>query len=367
MSERLTVLVADDSRVIRKAFSRVMADHYELIEAEDGQAAWDQLQANDEICAVFSDWEMPHMDGIELAQNIRNSKNPRIRALPLIMVTSKTEDEATKQAAFDAGATDFVAKPFDTTELLARAKVHVKRIDVSGQQDSGQAVMDPDNRIGNAQYFQQQGAQMLAFANRHNLPMSVALIGIDNLQAQAKLHGADEKQIDEFVLTVGTHMSEKMRKEDSIARLGKAIFGVLLSSADIKTAYFFAERLNKSLAKESFLLNGEEMKVTVSVGIESSEPSRKRQIAGLMKTARERLVLAARTGNEIRPQLKVRKQQRKLDSLDKALSLVVNKRADDVDLGYLMKRLFPLLVHFDKKLNTELAKSVLPVIKGEKK
>ncbi|MGM0562879.1 MAG: GGDEF domain-containing response regulator [Pseudomonadota bacterium] len=369
MNDKLTVLVADDSKVIRKAFSRVMRDHYELIEAEDGQVAWEMIEGDDEICAVFTDWEMPGMDGPELTRKIRESKNPRIRSLPVIMVTSKTEDEATKKEAFDAGVNDFVAKPFDTAELLARAKVHVKRIDPEGDTETDKAVLDPGSRIGNAQYFQEQGNQMVAFANRHNLPLSLVLVGIDGLAELRQKHGASERQMEELAQTIGGLIASTMRKEDSLARVGRGVYGVLLSSTDLKLAHRFAERVQKTTAKEHLMLAGDPVEgLTVSVGLEATEPSRKRKLPGLLKTARERLLLAGRTGNTIRPShFAPDKQLRKLDSLDKALSLVANKRADNVDLVYLMKRLFPLLVHYDKTMKTDLAKQALSIIKGEKK
>ena len=366
-TDRLTVLVADDSRVILKAFSRVMAEHYDLVEAADGQIAWEAIESNDEICAVFSDWEMPSLDGLELTKKIRASKNPRIRSLPIIMVTSKTDDESTKNLIYSAGATDFIAKPFDTTELLARAKSHVKRIDISGELETQQAVMNPSSRIGNANYFQQQGEQMISFANRHNLPMAVVLVGIDSLTAHGVNTGANEKQLDEFILTIGAHIGSVMRKDDSVARLGKGVFGVLLSSADLKLAGGFARRLQATINKQNISLNSKDVRISLSIGMEFSGPCRKRQLKGMLKTARERLVVASRDGNTIRPRPQTSKQRVKLDSLDKALSLVSNKRAEDIDMGYLMKRIFPLLVHFDKTHDTEIAKAALPIVKGEKK
>lgn len=365
--DRLTVLVADDSRVILKAFSRIMSDHYDLVEAADGEAAWQQIESNDEICAVFSDWEMPNLNGLELTERIRASKNPRIKALPVIMVTSKTEDDGSKAAAFEVGANDFIAKPFDKTELLARAKTHAKRIHVSGEPEAQQAVLDPENRIGNAQYFQHQGNQMISFANRHNLPMAIVLVGIDALNALATESGASEKQLDEFVLTVGSHISTQMRQDDSIARLGKGIFGVLLSSADTKMAGGFTTRLRTAMAKENLLLNNKEYKVTLSMGIECSEPSRQIALKLMLKTARERLILAARDGDSIRPRPPQKQPLKKLASLDEAVALVNNKRADDVDMSYIMKRLFPLLVHFDKRYGTGMAQQALAIVKGEKK
>lgn len=365
-SERLTVLVADDSRVILKAFSRIMDEHYDLVEVADGEKAWEEIQSNDSICAVFSDWEMPVMDGVELARNIRNSKNPRIKATPVIMVTSKNNDDATKQLAYEAGATDFIAKPFDATELLARAKSYVKRIDAAGEAETDKAVLNPQSRMGNTQYFQQQGIQMVSFANRHNMPLAVMLITIDRAADLAKKFKANEQQLNDFGLEVGAYISEKLRKDDSLARLGKTVFGVLLSSSDMSRAQKFAARLQEQVQAENIKLNGQKISATLSIGIEVTEPSRHRELPGMLKTARERLIQAAKSGNGIRPLPRSHSGLQKLDSLDKVLTLITNKSGDSIDYVYLGKRLLPLLVAMDKAHGTDLANQALPIIKGQK-
>lgn len=365
-SERLTVLVADDSRVILKAFSRIMDEHYNLIEASDGAQAWEAIQNNNEICAVFSDWEMPVMDGIELAKNIRSSKNPRIRATPVIMVTSKTNDEATKELAYAAGATDFIAKPFDATELLARAKANVKRIDASGEPENDKAVMNPQNRLGNAQYFQQQGIQMVSFANRHNMPLAIMLVSLDKASDMVKRASATERQYDEFCLEVGTHIGDQLRKDDSVARISKSAFGVLLSSSDMSQAQVKAQALLAMSKNLNINLNGQSVTVSFSIGIEVSEPNRQRELTGMIKTARERLMHAAKTGNSVRPLPKAHTGLKKMDSVDRALSLVANKQSDSLDFVYVCKRLLPLLVNIDKAHGTQIAQHILPIIKGQK-
>lgn len=365
-SEQLTVLVADDSRVILKAFSRIMSDHYNLVEAADGKQAWDALIENNEICAVFSDWEMPEMDGIELARKMRSSKNPRIRSTPVIMVTSKSDDESTKELAYAAGATDFIAKPFDATELLARAKANVKAIDATGEAEDDKAVMNPQNRIGNRQYFQQQAIQMLSFANRANIPMAMMLVSIDKIGEIVKKTAASEQQYGEFFLEVATNISEVLRKDDSIAIVSKTIIGVLLSSSDMAQAQAIAKKLLAISTNLNLQLNAQKVPISFSIGIEVSEPNRQRQMQGMLKTAHERLMQALKSGKMIRPLLKTDSGLLKLDSIDKALSLVANHQGAKLDYVYVCKRLLPLFVSMDKVHNSALSKQLLPIIKGQK-
>lgn len=355
--EKLTILLADDSRVILKAFSRIMDEFYNLIEVSDGQSAWEEIEANEEICAVFSDWEMPRMTGIELAAKIRESKNPRIKSLPIIMVTSKNEDEATKQQAFDAGVTDFVSKPFDRAELLARAKAHVKPIAQVGTpaEEEGKAVLDTNSRIGNMEYFQQQAIQMLSFSSRHGMSVGFALIGIDKLTELTATHGLTGAQENELVMTVGGYIADELRKDDSIAHLSKSVFGVLLSTAELETTSQFAQRVQASIGKADFGLNGKNIHLTVSVGLDCSSPIELKNLPALFKCSRERLLSAMRKGNDIQPKVEQSNELVRLSSLDTALGHVTENNTNDIDWAFTLRRMTPLLAFLDEQFGTDMA------------
>ena len=68
---------------------------------------------------------MPMMNGLELLLKIRKSNDIRLAKLPVVMITGKSDTDAGKQAVFDIGATDFIGKPFDTLDLISRARSHV--------------------------------------------------------------------------------------------------------------------------------------------------------------------------------------------------------------------------------------------------
>lgn len=355
--EKLTILLADDSRVILKAFSRIMDEFYDLIEVSDGQSAWEEIEANEDICAVFSDWEMPRMTGIELAAKIRESKNPRIKSLPVIMVTSKNEDEATKQQAFDAGVTDFVSKPFDRAELLARAKAHVKPLPSVGvpAEEEGKAVLDTGSRIGNMEYFQQQAIQMLSFSARHGVPVGFALIGIDKLSEIKSTHNLTDNQENEFVMTIGGHIAEVLRKDDSIAHLSKSVFGLLLSSTDLEATSQLAHRIQDIIKKQAFTLHGQTVHITVSIGLDCSSPVALKNLPTLFKDARAHLLDALRIGGDIQPKVEHTDGLRRLNSLDKALMYIADKNTENVDWTYTLRRVMPLLQVLDEKMGTDMA------------
>jgi CheY-like chemotaxis protein len=117
-SERSRVLVVDDSAVIRKAISRVLDSDYDLLEANDGEAGWEALKQNNDLGVVISDVQMPNLDGYGMICRIRADSDPKVRDLPVIVITS-AEDDITRERAYACGANDFILKPIDSDQLLS--------------------------------------------------------------------------------------------------------------------------------------------------------------------------------------------------------------------------------------------------------
>jgi len=117
-AERSKVLVVDDSAVIRKAISRVLDSDYELVEAVDGEAGWEALKQDDRLGVVISDVQMPKLDGYGMICRIRADSDPKVRELPVIVITS-AEDDITRERAYACGANDFILKPIDSDQLLS--------------------------------------------------------------------------------------------------------------------------------------------------------------------------------------------------------------------------------------------------------
>src|SRR5690606_18514962 len=168
------VLVIDDSRVIRRAIAKVLAGEFTLIEAEDGEAGWAQIRANPAIEVVISDVEMPRLDGYSLIERVRAAEEERIRELPVIAITG-AQDEPSRERAFACGATDFITKPIDGVQLLARTRSHA-RLDRATRQLSSLAelsAVDPLTELHSRRYFLQRATQDIAFARRHDQDVAV--------------------------------------------------------------------------------------------------------------------------------------------------------------------------------------------------
>ena len=93
------LLIVDDSKVIRVTARKILKDHFETVEAADGEQAWEILTGDEPVSLVVSDLTMPKLDGFGLLGKIRGSHLPHVRDLPVIIITGANDSEATMERA----------------------------------------------------------------------------------------------------------------------------------------------------------------------------------------------------------------------------------------------------------------------------
>lgn len=124
-----SILVVDDDPQIRRVMRTTLTSHgYEVCDVRNGTQAIENLSEGN-YNLVLLDMNMPEMDGIETCRTIRRSGHSSDLAIIMLTVRNKEED---KIAALDAGADDYVTKPFSTPELLARIRAALRRASVPG-------------------------------------------------------------------------------------------------------------------------------------------------------------------------------------------------------------------------------------------
>ena len=140
----MKILVVDDERAVRDSLRRALElEGYEIELAADGNEALYRLESGDEPDAVILDVLMPGVDGLEVCRRLRGAGN----SLPVLMLTARTEIED-RVAGLDAGADDYVTKPFALEELLARMRALLRRT----SDEPGEVLrfadleLDPDTR-----------------------------------------------------------------------------------------------------------------------------------------------------------------------------------------------------------------------------
>jgi diguanylate cyclase (GGDEF)-like protein len=294
------LLVVDDSRLMRRAIVKILGKEYRLTEAGDGEEGWQALQEHNDIKVIFSDLSMPNLDGYGLLERIRNSNEPRIQNLPVIIITGAEDDEETKQLALSKGASDFISKPFESVQLRTRAKTHVRLDDTNRQlndtvsQLEEQTTKDKLTGLSNKNHFLEHGNKDLAFAKRHRGELSLLLIQIDNFNKlftgfgkEAALHALKE---------VSRIMMENVRHEDTVARIGVAQLAFLTPSTNRIGARQFGERIRKQIEDLGVEFGGIALPTTVSVGIAAIDITRDTSLDDILKVANQHLTHAIDNG-----------------------------------------------------------------------
>ncbi len=113
-----TALVIDDSRAMRTILANILGDiGFEVVEAADGEQALSRLEQNPDVSLALVDWNLPVMSGLEFVSTVR--ANPGLHGVRLMMVTTETEMRR-MSTALDAGADEYIMKPFTKEMLLEK-------------------------------------------------------------------------------------------------------------------------------------------------------------------------------------------------------------------------------------------------------
>jgi diguanylate cyclase (GGDEF)-like protein len=171
------VLVVDDDRNLRKIIATNLELAGFIVEtAADGPEAL-ELVDGVQPDIVLLDLMMPHMDGYEVATRIRRHQNPSIANVPIIMITAKGENED-KLRGFEAGADDYITKPFEAQELVARVRAKIRRVEVDSS-------LSPLTRLPGNLAIEAELRRRLASRE----PFAVIYLDLDNFKAFNDVYG----------------------------------------------------------------------------------------------------------------------------------------------------------------------------------
>jgi len=298
---KVRVLVADDSRVIRKAVAKILGDRFSVVEAEDGEDCWSQLEPDDQVEVLITDIDMPQLDGYGLICRVRASDTPRIRDLPIIVITG-AQDDLTRERAFACGATDFITKPIDGVQLLSRARAHakidqVRRLlseDVEAAAQTGAS--DGITGLHSRRYLLERGAQDFTAAKRHEGELSVIRLDVDQFPDVVATHGeAVGQQVLRFAANALKHSA---RTEDTLARLIDSEFAILAPSTGRMDAAVLCERVRAAVSQRPFNDGGVNLPLTVSLGLATLRRDPTDTFEELLHAASQRLTLAKAQGGD---------------------------------------------------------------------
>ena len=242
--QKATILAVDDSRVMLVAAAKALKDEFEVLKASDGEEAWHLIQARDDIAMVFSDLAMPNLDGYGLLEKIKASDDARIARLPVVILTGQEDGDGTKEKVMQAGATDFLIKPFESLDLLSRAR-SLTHLSSQVSELTKKLSVDKLTQLLTEASFKDSGERALAYALRHDTALSVLRFDIEDFSEFFVKQG---KLAAESLLTkLAGIIKTVLRQEDMAARLGLAKFALLLIETDRQGAEQVIARLRAAI------------------------------------------------------------------------------------------------------------------------
>ncbi|MGD2084304.1 MAG: response regulator [Chromatiales bacterium] len=348
------IMMVDDSRLMRRAVSKILAKLYDVVEAADGEEAWKRLQEDETIELVCCDLSMPVLDGFGFLARVHGADDERVRTTPVIIVTGAEDTEENRNAIFDQGAVDFVGKPFDSVQLKARIKAHLGQIETVRELEE-RAATDPVTGLGTREFFLKAGQQKISHASREGYGLAIVQFTIDNFHDLFMRVGRSGAGM--VLKKVGEIISTQARQEDILSRVGLDSFTALLHTDDPEGALRMASRVLDAVSNVTVTFKDWKHGLSVSVGLMQVEASEAARIEDLLQSARNLALDAQKAGGnciQAGPRAVASKEapaaQARPLTVEDALDLL--RRGDDdqvrEQLEPLILRILPLLELYGK-------------------
>jgi two-component system, cell cycle response regulator len=269
LSLKPRILIADDSRIVRATLIKHIEGMFEFREALDGEQAWEALLIDPSIRVVISDLTMPKLDGYGLLQRIRSSRIGRIRTMPVVVV-SGSDEQAERERAKAAGATDLITKGIGTAQLLSRLDILSKLVSTQTEFERGlEALMHNDAEqvellASEAWEIQAEGMRASALRQNRNFVILNARVGLKHVG----LNGVPSSPPSSVVNAIGQLLHRTVRQTDCVAQTGDIEFTIATGSIHFDSARNFAERVCRAIVHAN-LGNDQDMVLVASCGVMS--------------------------------------------------------------------------------------------------
>jgi two-component system cell cycle response regulator len=291
------VLVVDDSAVYRKLVEHALeAQPYSLLFAKSGLEALNLFEQHSPSI-VITDWMMPDLSGLELCERIRAGAKRGYTYI--IVVTAKSEkDSVVKGLA--AGADDYLTKPFDPEELLARVGVGSRTVElhreIAAKNQLLEEMAHTDSLTGlpNRRAIEEWAGRQLRGAARHGFSLWVVHADLDCFKKINDSYGHDAG--DAVLQKFGELLQSHTRASDICGRMGGDEFLLVITHVEAEQIQLTVERLREQFASTEFAFGGGSTLVTASFGIAGFCGTEAPEFSALVSEADKALYCAKRAG-----------------------------------------------------------------------
>lgn len=281
----LRIIVADDDAGLRALLVRQLEQAgYVVTACANGRAALEAVRAAGP-CTVLADWNMPELDGLGLLRAVRELSE--LDALPFVYFVLLTADsnKQTLVAALEAGADDYLTKPYHPQELLARLRsgdriqrmqAELKTWSLELQRTNAElaksnaklerlAKTDELTSLSNRRHLFERLSHVWQVAHRHERPLSCIVFDIDHFKLINDRYGHAAGDL--ILRGVADVCRKRLRLSDLLARIGGEEFCIVCPETDAAGAALVAERARAALQAHTFEVCGACLPVTASFGV----------------------------------------------------------------------------------------------------
>jgi len=293
----MRVLIAEDDVTSRLLLTRVLESWgYEVTTTKDGAEALQALQAEDAPRLAILDWMMPGMDGVDVCRRVRVRETLQPPYIILLTALGDTESVVT---GLEAGADDYVGKPYDPDELHARLEVGRRLVELNDELLEAQHALEILARTDALTGVLNRGAIVEELereaerAAREGVPLGLGMLDIDHFKLVNDTYG--HAAGDAALCEVVRRVLGVMRPYDSFGRFGGEEFLVIVPGSGERELTDVLERIRSVIGSAPIVVDGHELAVTVSLG----GATRGRELAdGLIARADDALYAAKEQGRD---------------------------------------------------------------------
>jgi len=268
----MKILIADDDAIMRAlSLSGLTRLGYQVEVATNGDEAWAALQQPQAPELAILDWQMPGMTGIEICRKLRERRDCAYVYVILLTGKHTLKDLV---AGMEAGADDYMTKPFKPAELTARVRSGQRVLDLQRELLAAQAQLrvlanhDSLTSLWNRRMILARLQEELARTRRESNSVGAILLDIDHFKRINDALG--HAQGDEVLLQVAKRLTKTIRPYDSVGRYGGEEFLIVAAHCNMAETFKLAERVRSTLCSAPVQSSGGPIEVTASFGVSAT-------------------------------------------------------------------------------------------------
>jgi two-component system, cell cycle response regulator len=263
------ILVIDDRRASYERMAKVLAGEHKVdIEVNPQEALFHAAEGDYDLLIVSLGLE--NFDALRLCSQVRSLE--RTRNVPILVVV-EIEDNARLLRGLEIGVNDYLVRPIDSNELLARVRTQIRkrrygaRLRDNVQMSMELAVTDPLTGLYNRRYMESHVTSLVEQALARGKPLALLVVDIDYFKAVNDVHGHDAG--DDVLREFSTRLKKSIRGIDLACRYGGEEFVIVMPETDMAVAAIVAERIRRRIAGEPFSIGSgaTALDVTISIGL----------------------------------------------------------------------------------------------------